>query len=234
VRQMLMSELLAEFRFEARLSSDVAHGSQNDGRYRALLRRKQEELFLAFDWPQLAVVQSVAVPAGQRYTAYPSLIRHENVNEVFFKNASGDYDPLTYGIGITELNEVDSDADERREYVRRWQHYLSEDDSTVSGNMFELWPVPVNDTTIRFAAKRALRPLAADADRTTLDGPMIALAAAAEILAGQKAEDAPLKLQMAAQRYDLLRKRQASPNNAPINTSMPARGANPQRFRIPE
>lgn len=217
MRTMLLSEMLDELRAEARISQNAAHAVQMTDPHKKLLRRVQEELYLAYDWPGLKVTQSVAVPAGTRYSAYPDKITFEGIEQVYARDGSTVIRLLTYGIGIDEFNAFDSDQDERSFPVRRWQNYLSLDAEQLAQNMFEIWPVPDRDVTIVFRGKRALFPLVEANHTSTLDGPLIVLNAAAEILAAQKAEDASLKLQRAKDRLGLLKLRQVSGDNRPFN-----------------
>lgn len=212
---MSLNDMLSELRYEARISGDFAHGSHLQERHIALLRRVQEELYDEHDWPMLKGVETVTVPAGQRYTAYPERTDFEGVLGVWGKAESSEqWSELTYGITVAELNHTDSDADERATSIRRWQHYVASGAEITNTNMFEVWPIPSEPNTLRFHRKRKLDPLVdPGTDHSTLDGPSIVLHAAAEILAGQKAEDAPLKLQKATQRVNLARARQQTPDN---------------------
>lgn len=210
MKPQMLTDMLTDLRHEARLSADFAHGSHLEAQHIALLRRVQEELYDAHDWPMLVGTATTAVPAGQRYTAYPAKTEFSGILRVWARNTGDErWHPLEYGITAEELNTFDSDADERSETVRRWQHYVA-DAEPVATNMFELWPLPKKALTVRFERKRALDPLVdKNADYSTLDGPSIVLHAAAEILAAEKAEDASLKLQKAVDRVNMVRKVQA-------------------------
>jgi len=224
MRIMLMSEMLEMLRYEARLSTNAAHGVHLTPGHRSLLRRVQEELYDAYDWPHLKTTQDTTLAASDRYATYPSAFTFDGVEGVHAKDATGDWTPLAYGVGFAEYNDTDSEAGEQDFPVRRWQNYFSTDAELVHQNMFEVWPVPDQTATLRFVGKRALFPLTADGHSSTLDGPLIVLHAAVELLAAQKAEDATLKLQKAQARMDLLKKRQTAPDNRPINMSRPSRG----------
>lgn len=232
MRLMTLNEMLAELRLEARLSADVAHGSHLVNRYIGLLRRTQEEVYHGYEWPNLKITQTTTVQAGQRYVTYPAAFDFEGINRVFQKGADGDWTELAYGINADDLNQIDSDANEQRDNIERWQNYLSLDAEQVNTNMMEVWPLPSREITLRFEGKRKLLPLQdQNTDRSTVDGIIVVLHAAAEILAGQKAEDAPLKLQKAQQRFDLMRQRTSNPNNNRIVPNSGGRFYNPQRFR---
>lgn len=231
---MLLEEMLTELRYEARISGDPAHGSHLADRHTALLRRTQEQLALQYDWPALTVVRTVSVSAGQRYVGYPDQIDMQNVRAIWQQNTSGDWLPMLQGISAEHLNAVDSDANEQRENPARWANYLGSGDTTISQTLFEVWPIPNRAVTLRVDGQRKLLSLTQATDISTLDGPMIVLYAAAELLAGQKAEDASLKLQLAKARLDAVKSRQQSQFSDPITTSRPVGGMPSQRFRIPE
>lgn len=219
MRIMSLNEMLTELRQEARLSADASHGTHLQERHISLLRRVQEEVYDTYDWPMLETSATVPFIAGQRYEAYPDLLDLNGINHAWVKmDGDEDWTPLTYGIHAAELNEFDSDADERNERVYRWAHYLADGAEVINTNMFEIWPLPSTGGTIRFEGKRKLRPLAdVDTDYSTLDGMVVVLHAAAEILAGQKAEDADLKLQKAMARHAGLKTAQSAPDNRPVS-----------------
>jgi len=218
VRIMSLNDMLAELRSEARISANVAHGAHLLPGHIALLRRVQEEVYSAYDWPSVQATGAVEAPAGARYLAYPTNIAFGGVREVYAKKPGCKWQEISFGITPEHLNEYDSDDDERAPDVRAWANYASPDAEIVNQNMFEVWPIPDVDTKLRFHGRMALRPLAdVDTDHSTVDGPIIVLHAAAEILAGQRAEDASLKLQKATGRYALLRQTQNAVDNRKVN-----------------
>lgn len=223
MRIMLVSEMLDMLRMEARISTNAAHGVHLTPTHTALLRRIQEELYDAYDWPFLHGIFDKAVLAGDRYLEYPAGVSANGIAAAFAKQTNGHFLPMDYGIGFGEYNDKDSSTGEDGFPIRRWQHYLSNEAEQVHDNMFEVWPIPDQDTVVRFSGKRALFPFTEAGHRSTIDGPLIVLHAAAEILAGQKAEDATLKLQKAQARMDLLKKRMRPASAANVNMSKPAR-----------
>jgi hypothetical protein len=70
----------------------------------------------------------------------------------------------------------------------------------MNNDQMEVWPVPAQAGFLRVIGRRALKPLVDDTDVSTLDGTLLVLFVAADILARQKSEDARVKL-TAAQRY---------------------------------
>jgi len=234
VRLMTLADMLTELRQEAGISPDVSHGSHLTPKHIGLLRRIQEEVYHDFDWPNLNINQTVTVFAGQRYVAYPDKLDFEGIREVFQKAPNGDWVTLGYGVSAEELNTVDSDADERRESPVRWQNYLSLVAEEINTNMAEIWPLPDREVVLRFEGKHKLMPLVnPDTDRSTVDGPVVVLHTAAELLARQRSEDAPLKIQKAQARMASLRQRTSAPNNSITipNSGRAGRAPGGQRFR---
>lgn len=237
MRIMTLNDMLADLRNEARLSSDVAHGSHLQERHIALLRRVQEQLYGNHDWPNLTITQTVEIPAGQRFTGFPPGVIHDAVQNVFIRPAdnSAKWRELTFGVRTEDLNEFDSDADERSANVRRWQPYQSLDAEQTDFSLFELWPIPAVAVKVRFEAKRQLAPLAdPDVDKSTIDGPVIVLFAAAELLAAQKSEDTPLKIEAARARLRLLKETAAPGDNRRVSMVPGATRTARSRVRIGE
>lgn len=228
MRIMKLSELLTELRSEARISHNPAHGVHALDNHRRLLRRIQEELYDAYDWPALKQTRGVTVPAGTRYHTYPEGVGYSGIEKVYVRDQAKILRLLEYGIEPDHFNQYDSDNDQRGFPTRRWQNYFSPDAEKTHQNMFELWPIPDREAGIRFYGKRALFPLTEDGHTSTLDGPLIVLHAAAEILAGQKAEDAALKLQKAQDRLRMLKLRNAKTDNRQINMAGPRKGRHPR------
>lgn len=223
-----LGTMLTNLRHEARLSANPSHGAHNSDSYRHLLRRIQQELWLSYDWLHLQAVQSTDLEAGQRYLELPSRFDMLGVKDVETKDAAGRWVPVRYGIGINELNRHDSDADERAFPVRAWQTFVAPDAEETHTNMIEVWPIPDQDTRLRFSGKQRIRPLTDDSHLATIDSPLIVLHAAVEILAGQKAEDAQIKLQKAQDRARFLKLRTAMVDSRRAN---PARKSLGMRLR---
>jgi hypothetical protein len=213
---MTLTDMLDELRAEAGISQNVAHGATLNAGYKQLLRRVQEELILAHDWPHLRIVATKAVVAGNRYLEYPENVELDGILQVRSKPADGTWENLEYGIGIEQLELHDSDSDERSDQVQRWQHYMQPTGNT-NHNMFEIWPIPDQSHTLRFEAKHKPYALIDGADETTIDGPAIVLHAAAQLLARTKAEDAGLKLDMGKTRVRDLLRRQTAADTRQVN-----------------
>jgi hypothetical protein len=215
---MTLTEMVAELRAETGISQNVAHGVASLEPQKALLRRVQEDLYLAHDWPHLKTEATKSLDAGTRYAELPTTFDLTGIESVWTKDTTDDWVPVGYGISPLDYNDYDPDADEREFPIRRWQAYYQATDD-VSTNMFEVWPLPLEDAVLLFKGRRAILPLTTDDKTSTLDGPLIVLMAAAEILARQKAEDAGLKLQKGLDRLKWLKARQRGGDTRTINMS---------------
>jgi hypothetical protein len=235
---MTLAEMLTLLRHEARLSADAAHGTHLLGRHVSLLARTQETLYDDWDWPLLRENGSVLLDAGQRFASIPANLSHNSLSKVFARATATPetWRVIGYGIDEEQLNHIDSDANETAPDVVRWRPYLSPAEEDPEFRMFEVWPIPARPTSLRFVGKRRLPPLTdVETHASLIDGPLIVLMAAAEILAAQKAEDAGLKLQLAADRYSNLKATMQSSDNRTLSMVpgvAQARGTG-RRFRLP-
>ena len=198
--RLMLSEMLNDLRAESNISLAPGHNLASRNAHIILLRRVQRELWLQNTWPDQIVYRDTFTGAGQRTYEYPDDIDFESIQEAWIDpggvtgNASKTFIWLDYGIGPDEVNEnVASGQPER------WQHYSDNEDQ------FELWPVPDGLYTVRFKGMKRLGRLVEDTDKSTLDGTLIVLYAASELLAQAKNDLAPVKQQKAIAYYQRLR-----------------------------
>ncbi len=198
MRNKTLLSILQDYRAEIRASTNAAHNaSVRDNQVRHL-QRIQELLWEEHDWAHLRVRREISLQAGQRYYDNPEDLPLDRIEKLgaFY---GGVWCELKETIEDQHYAGFDSDLDERSWPVERWQVY--EDDQ------IEIWPVPADNADpvsregiVRVTGIRALRPLVADDDRADLDDRLITLTAAAETLASDGAENAPLILNAAQQR----------------------------------
>jgi len=220
VRFMTLSEMVSDLRAETGISQNVAHGVASLEPQKQLLRRVQEDLYIAHDWPFLKTYADKSVNIGDRYLALPDNFEFAGLEAVYTKDTAGEWCPVEYGIGPADYNHLDPTVTaDRRFPIERWNIYL-QPTGDVSTRMLEIWPVPDKAAVLRFYGRRAILPLdEAGVNKSTLDGPMIVLFAAAEILARQKSEDASLKLQKALDRLKWLKGRYSGGDTRRANLS---------------
>lgn len=172
--------MLVDLRAELGQSLNPAQATQVAPAHKVKLQRVQRMLWADFAWPHLRTRWDVALAAGQRYYDLPTGLVLERVEIVEVKWGS-DWFPLARGVGADEYNAFDSADDERSEPALRWEARPDE--------QFEIWPLPVSDTTqtVRFTGISALGAFVEDGDVCTLDRDLIVLSAAAEIADAREA-----------------------------------------------
>lgn len=196
-----LAEMLDDLRAEAGLSLSPAHHQSNRDAQVHLLRRVQEQLYNQHDWPSLLVDRDITTQPGERFYEYPEDLDYERITDVFVKYGSVWY-RMGYGIGPDEYNRYGGDEDFQTTPPQQWMHVP--DDT----RQFRIWPVPSDTVVLRLRGQRRLGQLVEDDDKSTLDGTLITLFAASELLARAKAEDATLKLQAAQAHLRVLKGQQ--------------------------
>lgn len=173
-----------------RLRSEVQQSTQpNLGQnYRDVLVNKlqgaQEFLYHDFFWPFLKTTGDKTLQAGSRYYDLPTGFQPDRVVEIRQKWSGIWGEPIERGITLDHYNAMDSDLDVRSDPVQAWDF---RDNSGAC--QVEVWPVPASNQTnaLRFIGKRALKPFVADNDLCDIDGQLLVLWAAADILGRYKA-----------------------------------------------
>jgi len=197
-----LDQLVTALRAEIGDSTNLSMGAQALPGLQQTLRRVQETYYADFNWPHLRVFREQAMQAGERYYTFHNDVDFERIYGVWARDSDATnphWRPIDYGITPEDYNLFNSDAGVTDYYIRKWNHY--------EGNQFEVWPVPVAAGAIRFRAMKTLAPLVAGTDKCDLDGTLLVLMAAAEMLARGKTQDAPIKLQMATSHYNRLKGR---------------------------
>jgi hypothetical protein len=195
-RNRQLTQLIDDLRAEVGHAVSASVGVDNLPSLKRILRRTQDSLYEDFDWPHLRVLPTKAMAAGQRYYDFPTDLNYERIEEVVIWY-SGQPHGLVRGIGFGDYAQYDSDSGDRSDPQLKWdiRH-------TGTNEQMEIWPIPSsNSNTVQFKGIRPLGDLIADADTCDLDGNLIVLFAAAEILTRQKSEDAQAKLAAANSLY---------------------------------
>lgn len=203
-RNRTLEELLFDLRAECRMSTDSIVGQSSNPALKVLLRRTQEILYDKWDWPHLdGVWFDKTLSAGQRYYDFPSGLNYERATtaSVLF---GGLWTPLGHGFGTAQYNQYNSDNDERSDPVLKWRIY--------SGSQFEVWPIPAVAGTIRFTGSQGLGSFDQDSDVCVLDGTMIVLFAAAEVLADKPR--GKVLLAQAGDRFETMKARSQNASGA--------------------
>lgn len=195
-RGSTLSTLVSMLKAEIGYSLTAGVATAEDARLKVLLANTQKWLAQDFEWPFMKRTGDVALSAGDRTATLPTTLDPDRPYQVFSLDVNT-WRPLTSGITPEDFTTWDSDADERTSPILKWQYST---DTT-----FEVWPLPVADTTVRFTGAKKLATLTSDSDTADLDDLLIVLFTAAELLANQKQADASAKLARAQARYAQLK-----------------------------
>lgn len=209
-RGLNLTQLIYNLRVEIGQSTNPAVSRSTRSRFIGLLNRVQRRLFEDFEWPFLNIYRDIQMQAGSRYYDFPDDIRMDRAVRVEVKYG-GRWQKVGYGITNKELNQYDSDNDDRSDPVWRWDYYLADGSETPQ---LEVWPIPATNATestkegyIRVYGQQTLTEMVDDDDTCLLDADLIVLYTAAEILAKLKSPDAEAKLENANTLYTKLKGR---------------------------
>jgi hypothetical protein len=205
-------DLVRGVRAETGKSLSVAQGVAEFDALVYQIQQKQEWLYYNYDWPFLLTHQDVALTPGTRFYAYPAQIAFDFINTVVTSETGQTaWSELLYGVGPAEFNQIGEG--EQGTPARKWQ--IGSATPGVPTQM-EVWPVPSAAAIMRVYGRAALKPLVAGPDISTLDGTLIILHVAADILARNKMEDAQLKLQQANTHMRNIARRQGNNKRQPF------------------
>lgn len=231
MRGQTLALLLSELRAECGFSQNQAHGINNRDSLVQTLKRTQRRLWASWDWMHLRVSRDLVMNAGQRYYNCPIDLPYERIDIAEFK-FGGQWCPLRFRIDERNYSIFDPRKNERSWPVEKWD--IAEDPADTAGTpdnrgMIEVWPLPSSSGTVggdlegnvRLTGIRFLNRFEQDQDRCDLDGDLIVLYAASEVLMRDRKEDAQAKLQQAQQLAALLK------GNAEKNRSFVMGGCDP-------
>lgn len=206
-RNKTRDELTQAVLSECRLSTNQSRGIDHRNYVLQLINRYYQDLWSDHDWPFAQIHREDAgkdVSASQRYYDFPVELDLERAYNVFYKLGNV-WTCLEYGISTRNYSSFDSDAGDTSDPPLRWE--------VRDGRQFEIWPMPASDVLdgLRFEGYCKKTELTASNSRCDLDDSLVVLFVSAEILAGNKAADAPIKLAAAQARLVLLRGREPRP-----------------------
>lgn len=202
-------QLRREVMFEAGLSTSNVQVTLAAERINHKLNRVERELGLAHSWPTRRVERTVTVAANAQFATLPGDLSFTNVSEVTTLFASC-WTLVEHGIGPVERSLFSSD--QRSSPIMRWE-------IQTNGSQFEVWPISAAAETLRFAGVLETGAMATDTDTCVLDGDVLVLHVAAELLAKSDPEQAQLLLAKAKTRIDNLLHRQIGAKAPIVNLS---------------
>lgn len=206
-RGVQLEELILRVRAATKQSLAPNHGINTRDALIERLNRLQETLIEEYEWEHLRVSREVSFPANTRFQTLPDDMTYEGIQQVWAPYGSA-WREISQGITPVEYSTYP--VGRVGSYVERWR---------VDGadpRQMEIWPV--RDTPVTLILYGALAPkrMVQDADVSMLDGNLLVLLAAAEILAQRGAEDATVMQGKANTLLERLLKRQRSHKSGPF------------------
>lgn len=209
-------ELRRDLRAETGTSLNPNQGVQAQETIDILLARQQRELWDAYNWQHLKIWADVPLVGGQAVYSYPKELGFDQIVRIYIAQVTKDdpvdpdkitaatsWTPLTYGIKafMMNLGPVSFGT------PKRWGNVATVNTTgpvPITNPVGQLQVLPTPEDTsltnpnvsymLRFEGLAPLSPLVAPTDTCILDSKAIVLFAAAEVLATQKNEAAPMKL----------------------------------------
>ena len=227
-----LSMLVSDLRSECGISQVEANNIQATGSQVALLQQTQQRLYDDHEWPHLRVRRPLALVSGQRFYEPPadiSIERIEGIDVLLF----GSEEPyrLKEGVELRHMARCNSNRGETDWPPRRWR--FSED------YQIELWPVPTaagaeDMPLVEVVGIRKLGKFVDMQDRASIDGRLITLFAAAELLAATDKDLASMKLAQAQKRLSTLRGQEMRPRTFSMFGDRHAERCAPRRTHVRE
>lgn len=205
-RGATLSELISDLRDELRRANSPSASPDDTPSLRRTINHVYRTLYYNHDWSFLKHnFQAITLNAGQRHYDLPPGLDADRIIEAKVKWSS-DFLPVERGITMDDYNAYDPEDDERTSPILKWDVRF-----TGEREQIEVWPLPDGTAqSLRLFGVYACDPLVNDTDQCRLEGELIVLYAAAELLRAQKSDDADAKLQMAQELLRQLRIRSTS------------------------
>jgi hypothetical protein len=196
-----LADLRKEVLIETGASTDAGHAVFAVEHLNQLINRTERWMAMERDWGGLEFEENVSVAADTQFVTLPTNI---NFTEITGASVLFGSEWLTIYHNIS-LNDRSLYSDTQRATpIQRWE-------VQAPGNVnFEVWPIGSQAQTIRFVGEKKLGAMVNDDDTCTLDGDVIVMRVAAQILGRDRKEDAALLLKMAETMTDNIVKKRGS------------------------
>ncbi len=182
-----LNTLVTAVRAEAGHALSASQGLNALETLKYLIQRTQYELWTAFQWPTLEIMEEISAFTGQHVYAYPASMDYDQVRCVEYASSPTDKWHLVSFDVPRECIAPGGGNTNSGPHAQFWDVY----DETS----FRIWPTPTTNGIIRLTGMKHLAPLVDDGDRCTLDATLLTLRVAAELLQRAKAADAEIKMQ---------------------------------------
>ena len=203
-----LADLRKEVLIETGSSTDAGHAVFAVEHLNQVINRMERWMAMDRDWGGLEFEENVAIAANAQFVSLPANITFTEITGAAVLFGS---EWLTIYHGISLNNRSLYNSTQRATPIQRWE-------VQAPGNVnFEVWPIGSQAQTIRFVGNKKLGSMVDDDDTCTLDGDVIVMRAAAQILGRDRKEDAALLLKMAESMTDKIVKKRGSLKAEPLN-----------------
>lgn len=194
-----LNQLIESVQLEIGHSTVAGVGANFRDHISATIRKEYRRLHADFDWPHLLNWSAVtAVSAGAMLVTPPAGIELAQIVAIYHKLPNQTWSLVLRDLDLLDYNEVDSDADARRDPIEKWR---------VAAAQIEVWPRPTTAGSLRYVYKSKALTLATGTDTCDIDEDTVALFAAASLLFKAGKDNAGPVFQRARNRYDSMRQR---------------------------
>lgn len=183
-----LATLRREVAIEAGFSTDAGHAAYSQERINHLINRTERLMAIQDGWPAMSFEETLTVPALGQFANLPVNITFTQITGAFVLYGQ-DWIRLSHGISPADRSLYA--AGQTGAPMQKWEVQAP---GTVN---FEVWPIAEYEQTMRFTGQRTIGAMVTDDDTCALDGDVIVLKVAAEILGRDRKEDAALKLDLA-------------------------------------
>lgn len=184
-----LSNLVTAVRAEAGHALTATQGLNGVETLKYIIQRTEYELWTAFQWPTLEIMEDIPAQVGQFEYAYPTDMGFDQIRQVLWAaEHSSSWATVDHGIPHECIAPGGGNST-----TGPSAHYWK----TEGDTHFRIWPTPSAKGFIRLVGMTPLTPLVDDDDYCTLDPTLITLFVAAELLTRAKAMDAQAKDQKA-------------------------------------
>lgn len=192
-----LQQLISDLRDELRRVNAAYAGPADVDSLRRTINHTYRLLYLNHDWSHLHTrFARMTLNAGQRYYDPPDGLDFDRITDAVVW-WSGEPQPLERGISFEDYDSYDPEADERTSPALKWDVRF-----TGVREQIEVWPLPDSAAQyLQFDGIYAVNRLVDNIDICRLDGDLIVLYAAAELLPN----DSPDKKAKQLQAQEMLR-----------------------------
>jgi len=204
--RLLFSDLIRKVKEEVLGATAVSASADFEETIKSRINKHYELLFDEY-YTGLRIRQLLHLKQDQRFYSYPELgaIEIDNIKEAYKVDAGVIY-PIEKGIFKEHYSLPDLD-------LLTYRYDWVDDDNT---DVMEIYPAPSKDEDVYFEVQRKFRPLVNEDDKCYIDGWLVILSAANDILEG-RGENSQRTKQQLDFRFTQVRDKQDAKGDATVN-----------------